>query len=78
MTGLSEARRARTQRARDRIWDEVLATKKLYNCSCPLRKGMTFEDLSKIRTCTEPRYICPVTDKYRRLVGYPLPSVEDA
>lgn len=78
MTKQQKAAKARADNAAQRIWNEVQNARKARKCSCRIRKGMTYDDLRKLGGgCTDTafnpngRYVCPVLDKYRRLVGFP-------
>lgn len=78
MTKQQKAAKTRASNAAQRIWDEVQSASQAHDCSCPLRKGMTYDELRKLGGgCTDTndnpggRYVCPVLDKYRRLVGFP-------
>ena len=78
MTKQQKAAKARAAKAAQRIWDDVERARAAHKCSCRIRKGMTYDDLRRLGGgCTDVpgheggRYVCPVLDKYRRLVGYP-------
>jgi hypothetical protein len=78
MTRQEKAAKTRAENAAKRIWDDVRASKSRTKCKCALRKGMSYDDLKKLKGgCTDyegnagGRFVCPTLDKYRRLVGYP-------
>lgn len=80
--GAKKAVETKRKKAEQRIWDDVLVVKADYpGCTCKIKKGMDWEALSKLApTCTEPNFVCPVVDKYRREIikagGYPDYSEE--
>lgn len=60
----------RTKKAQELIWDQVQSYRKLMGgCGCDLRPGMTHDDLLRLGTGCTSNWVCPVLDKYRRLVG---------
>jgi hypothetical protein len=78
MTEQQKSAKTRAENAAKRIWADVSASKSRTKCTCKLRKGMSFDDLRKLKGgCTDRegnpggRFVCPTLDKYRRLVGYP-------
>jgi hypothetical protein len=80
--GAKRAAATRHARKINADWEEIQAFKKMHGskCTCKLRKGMTWDDLRKVENCCRDlahSYICPVLDRYRRLVGYPKLEDDD-
>lgn len=68
---LAKARREKSKKQmkarHDRTWDAITRLPTFKSCNCGLRKGMTLADLRELGAgCTNPRYVCPVLDSYRR------------
>jgi hypothetical protein len=64
------AGRAKQSQYAAAIWRDVKRHPDYSRCKCGLRGGMTKDDLLPLGAgCTAPNFICPVLDRYRRLVG---------
>lgn len=66
----AKASRARSKQHAREVWAQVKRHPHYPRCSCGLRPGMDAGALLELGAGCAPggRYICPVLDKYRRLV----------
>lgn len=62
------------------VWESVSASIERNHCKCGLRKGMAQEELLLLGAgCTNPNYVCPALDTYRRLLpAIPIPEEQRA
>ena len=62
------SKRTRRQSRDSRIWQDVHAAIRRNHCTCPLRSGMTLEDLRPLGSGCAERWTCSALDLYRRLL----------
>lgn len=66
---LREGREKKSREIRQKAIEEILNKPQAASCKCGIDPTMTVKQIRKIRSCTDPYFVCPVLDKVLRAIG---------